>query len=88
MCRFYISVACVGVQCPFGSRCRLWNETRTPYCEYSCDVDNGGCGESQCIEVNVSTCTPGQCCSPVNVTCQKGMLYVCMHCYNKFLASK
>ena len=66
----FLCIACRSVQCPNGSRCRVWNGTRLTYCEYSCDIDNGGCAnESQCEEVDVPTCSPGQCCSRVNVTC-------------------
>ena len=57
-------------QCLRGSICKICNETRGAYCEYTCAVDNGGCDEgSQCVEVAVPTCSPGQCCSPVNSTC-------------------
>ena len=76
------------VQCPFGSRCRVCNETCETYCKYSCDIDNGGCDEdSQCVEVDVPTCRSGQCCSPVNVMCRStlikiGYLCVSMHYFN------
>jgi len=47
------------------------NETHLPYCEYSCTIDNGGCDQNeQCTEVDVPTCNDGECCSPVNTTCQ------------------
>ena len=49
----------------------MCNTTGLPYCEYSCAIDNGGCGEGRrCAEVNVSTCDSDQCCSTVNITCQ------------------
>ena len=72
-----ISSPCLSLQCPNGSRCRVWNETGEPYCEYSCAVSNGGCDEgSQCIEVDVPTCSPGQCCSPVNITCLRMLIMI------------
>ena len=50
--------------------CRICEETNEIYCEYSCTVDNGGCPRgSQCAEVDVPTCNPGQCCSHVITTC-------------------
>ena len=85
----------MSVQCPNGSKCRVWNETRFTYCEYSCAFDNGGCDPGRrCIEENVPTCSSDQCCSPVNVTClppDNGsmlQLRMFMHCYIKFLISK
>ena len=57
-------------QCPLGTIRKICKETNETYCEYSCAADNGGCPEgSQCAEVAVPTCNPGQCCSPVNITC-------------------
>ena len=65
-----ITVACLSKQCPTGTKCRICKATNETYCEYSCAVDNGGCPEgSQCAEVAVPTCNPGQCCSRVNITC-------------------
>ena len=65
-----ITVACLSKQCPTGTICTICEETNVTYCEYSCDVDNGGCPEgSQCAEVAVPTCNPGHCCSRVNITC-------------------
>ena len=64
------TVACLLQQCPPGTICKICDKTNEAYCEYSCAADNGGCPEgSQCAEVNVSTCNPGQCCSPVNINC-------------------
>ena len=57
--------------------CKKCNNTNETYCEYSCTVDNGGCPEgSQCSEVAVPTCNPGQCCSRINVTCS-GNCIIC-----------
>ena len=65
-----ITVACLSQQCPAGAMCKICEETNETYCEYSCTVDNGGCPRtSQCAEVAVPTCNPGQCCSHVNITC-------------------
>ena len=66
---------CLRHQCPPGSVCKVCPQTNLPYCEYSCKYDNGGCGGIECTEVDIPTCNPGQCCSPVNVTCE-GM-YTC-----------
>ena len=74
LAKFSFITACTQFPCPRGSVCKVCNDTREAYCEYTCADDNGGCDEgSQCIEVDVPTCSPGQCCSPVNITCQ-GML--------------
>ena len=66
-----IDVACLLRRCPPGSICRTCNEIGRAYCEYSCAVDNGGCDKgSQCVQENVPTCYPDQCCSSVNITCE------------------
>ena len=61
----------------FNTRMSYWftvqvcSETSLSYCEYSCDIDNGGCGDGRlCIEVDVPSCIDSECCSPVNVTCE------------------
>ena len=65
-----ITVACLSKECPSGAECERCNKTNEAYCEYSCDIDNGGCPEdSQCAQVVVPTCSPDQCCSRVNITC-------------------
>ena len=75
----YLTVACILKPCPAGSTCKICNTTGLPYCVYSCGTDNGGCDEgNQCIEVDVPTCNPDQCCSSVNVTCG-GKIHVCMY---------
>ena len=81
-----VILACLSLQCPTGSTCKLCTETglRLPYCEYSCSVNNGGCGEeSQCSEVaTTSSCSPGECCPSVNITCQgklsSNYIHVCI----------
>jgi len=67
----YITVGCLNFKCPLGSECKVCDTTGSPYCEYSCAIDNGGCDQNeQCTEVDVPTCSDGECCSPVNITCQ------------------
>ena len=76
-----LHLACVGFTCPSGSTCRVCEETGEAYCEYSCDMDNGGCSaDTTCTETPI-TCPPGQCCSSVNITCEGKKhknAYVCM----------
>ena len=47
-------------------------ENQEYYCSKSCDIDNGGCPVGiKCEEkVNV-TCAPGQCCSHVEIVCDR-----------------
>ena len=60
----------------------MCNETGSPYCEYSCAVDNGGCGEGRlCTTVDALSCKDGECFSPVDVTCQ-GNVEQLEHAYN------
>ena len=80
-CHLYISIACILSPCPPGSICRVCNDTREAYCVYTCADDNGGCDPgNRCIEVNVPTCSPDQCCSPVNITCQSMLIMGCVSC--------
>ena len=58
------------LDCPPGTIPRICEENNEKYCEYSCAVDNGGCPEgTQCAEVVVPTCNPGQCCSRFSINC-------------------
>ena len=69
MLKLYVD-DCSTHKCPTGSQCKVCNETGLPYCVYSCDIDNGGCDDERlCIEVDAPSCIAGDCCSPVNVTC-------------------
>ena len=62
---------CSTHECPNGSQCKLCSETGLPCCEYSCAVDNGGCGEGRlCTTVDVPSCNDGEGCSPDNITCE------------------
>ena len=80
ICNILITIACLLRPCPPGSECRICEETGETYCVYSCAIDNGGCADGeQCAEVAVPTCEPGQCCSPVNITCG-GKHYVRLQC--------
>ena len=74
-----ITIACLLRPCPPGSKCRICEKTGEPYCVNSCACDNGGCPEGQrCVEVANQHCSPGQCCSPVNVSCSgKHIMYEC-----------
>ena len=66
----YPTIACISQTCPPGSECRVCNATGEAYCVYSCAIDNGGCDEGkQCLQMDMPTCNPDQCCSPVNITC-------------------
>ena len=75
MCCVYIpsvliTVACSTHECPTGSQCKVCDKTGSPYCEYSCDIDNGGCDHKRlCIEVDAPSCNSSDCCSSVHVTC-------------------
>ena len=51
-------VAECDLECPRGTRCKVFEPTNETYCEPSCDIDNGGCFTNQT-------------CSLSNVTCQK-----------------
>ena len=80
--KYTYTVACLNHHCPSGSECKVCNATGQPYCEYSCSIDNGGCGEGRwCAEVDVPTYNSDQCCSSVNITCQGKLLSKHLHTY-------
>ena len=53
---YILTDPCTGFECPTGSQCKVYEPTDEPFCEPSCDLDNGGCSD-------------GEMCSLVNVTC-------------------
>ena len=46
---------CTTTSCPVGSVCKV-DHTGFPYCNYSCDIENGGCAPNQ-----ICTLVPGNC---------------------------
>ena len=56
--------------CRSGTKCTTCEAPCEHFCMQSCAYNNGGCGEDQiCREAPNPDCEPGQCCSPVIVTC-------------------
>ena len=72
----------MGLSPPPGARCEECEASGEPYYVYSCDYGHGGCRDDQrCIEMPVSTCNPGECCSSVTIECtgKHYVMYVHMH---------
>lgn len=65
------STACKDVSCKKGSWCRVYEPTGQPYCEPSCDLNNGGCPADQTCSLRNVTCTQAPC-LPV-VECSKSL---------------
>ena len=62
ICTFTASTICQKYQCPNESKCKICNATGLPYCEYSCTINNGGCGaEALCTEVSISSDDSQEC---------------------------
>ena len=63
--------------CPPGTIYTTCEATGKHLCVPSCANNNGGCDEDEiCTEVQNPDCEPGQCCSPINVTCS-GKCFIC-----------
>lgn len=63
-------VACESgvINCSRGSRCKVNQTSHMPYCEASCDLDNGGCAKDEvCSLLQPLTCTNAPC--PSRVIC-------------------
>ena len=41
---------CSEVECELGHQCEGVLETGQPFCNPTCQVDNGGCGDGVCLE--------------------------------------
>ena len=55
-------IDCLNSECPIGSECRVCDTTGLPYCEYSCTIDNGGCGPAaRCTEVAIPSHSAEDC---------------------------
>ena len=59
--------ACVGFECPTGSRCKVYEPTGEAYCEPSCDIDNGGCADDEVCSLEDKVCVRSPC--PPQVKC-------------------
>ena len=53
---------CPEVQCEPGHQCEVVSSTGEPFCNPTCQVDNGGCGEDECIEGLSSCVNPDEPC--------------------------
>ena len=69
---YYIPIACVDHDCEKGSQCKVYGPygpTGQPYCEPSCDLDNGGCPADQICSLHNVKCAQDPC--PPVVKCSK-----------------
>ena len=73
---YFNPTACVNFTCNKGSQCKVYEPTGRPYCEPSCDIDNGGCGIGQICSLRNVTCDSPPC--PPEVVC--GKLYCLVMC--------
>ena len=74
----YIVDPCDVVSCPIGSTCRVYGSTS--YCEYSCQIANGGCSSNQTCSLVPVQCITAPC-YPV-VKCTNGKISANM--YNRY----
>ena len=63
----FVHTACEGAVCPIGSQCRVNQTAQQAYCEGSCDLDNGGCGNDRICSLQQVTCESYPC--PPAVKC-------------------
>ena len=55
------STACNITDCPRGSQCKIHEPTGEPFCEPSCDLDNGGCADNETCSLRNVTCARAPC---------------------------
>ena len=61
-CIVYVPfTACNITDCPRGSRCKIYEPTGEPFCEPSCDLDNGGCADNETCSLRNVTCARAPC---------------------------
>ena len=58
---------CAGYQCGKGTECDFVPSTGEPFCNPTCDVDNGGCDEDEMCKL-----APASCVSP-DVPCKNAI---------------
>ena len=66
----YLTDPCSGFPCPNGSQCQIYEPTGEPFCEPSCDLDNGGCADDETCSLEEVTCVRAPC--PPVVKCTPG----------------
>lgn len=65
-------IACEKMNCRKGSQCKMHEPTGQPYCEPSCDLDNGGCRANQTCSLRNVMCVRAPC--PPMVQCRDSKL--------------
>ena len=58
---------CSDTSCPRGSRCRVDLDTGTPFCQPSCEYENGGCAADEICRLEEVNCVKAPC--PPQVIC-------------------
>lgn len=61
-------IACENTYCKKGSECKMHEPTGKPYCEPSCDLDNGGCADDELCSLRNVTCIQAPCPPAVDCT--------------------
>ena len=85
----YIGCDNITINCSRWEQCKVDETIHQAYCEPSCDLNNGGCGDDEVCSLRQETCQSPPC--PSNVQC-KGLfihthvhtyvcMYVCMYAY-------
>ena len=72
------------MNCRKGTQCKLHEPTGRPYCEPSCDIDNGGCPDNQTCSLQSVTCIQAPC--PPKVQCRDSELMY-SYCYYDILVT-
>ena len=66
----YFLSDCSKLECDPGHKCEVFEPTGQPFCNPTCEVDNGGCGDDECSEQR--TCSdPDQLCYTVVICTEK-----------------
>ena len=72
---------CNTLECPVGSELKVFPDTGEEYCEPSCDIDNGGCGDDMICSPALPVCFEQPCIGAV-VCLNEGTIYMYVHSLN------
>ena len=78
-CTTYIGCENITINCSRGAQCKVDEMVHQAYCESSCDLNNGGCGDDEvCSLLQPVTCEDAPCPSEVQCTCELYMYTICV----------
>ena len=68
---------CATISCPAGTRCTIDINSGTPYCDPSCEYENGGCSDDEICKMRPVYCITTPCPEFVECLPRKGIYIYC-----------